>query len=60
MPYLATDKDGSEAVFATEPIRMNGYWDSRFVNSHHVDLPSGTIKKITGKSLSWDDEPIKI
>lgn len=25
-----------------------------------VELPSGTIKKIIGKDLTWKDEPIKI
>ena len=24
-----------------------------------IELPKGTIKKITGKELSWNDEPIK-
>lgn len=25
-----------------------------------VELPKGTIQKITGKTLTWEDEPIKI
>ena len=29
-----------------------------FVNE--INLPIGTIKKITGKDISWQDEPIKI
>ena len=29
-----------------------------FVNE--INLPIGTIKKITGKNISWQDEPIEI
>lgn len=29
-----------------------------FVNE--INLPIGTIKKITGKDISWQDEPIEI
>lgn len=25
-----------------------------------IDLPSGTIRKIIGKDLSWEDDPIEI
>ena len=29
-----------------------------FVNE--INLPSGTIRKITGRNISWEDEPIEI
>lgn len=28
--------------------------------AHIIELPKGTIKVLTGKELTWDDEPIEI
>ena len=29
-------------------------------DSNVVKLPKGTIKKLIGKELSWEDEPVEI
>lgn len=29
-------------------------------NDYSMVLPKGTIKKLIGKDLTWDDEPVKI
>lgn len=26
----------------------------------YVELPKGTIKKLIGRELSWDDEPVEL
>lgn len=72
MAYLAVNKnDGcSEVVFEEKPERNvdgnGGYWGymdwanfDEFVN-FGVELPHGTIEKLIGKKLTWEDEPVYI
>ena len=36
---------------------MLKYWDSI---DDYVDLPIGSIEKLIGRKLTWDDDPVKI
>ena len=56
MAWLAVDKDGSEAIYDAKPIRMH---DCRWVASF-IGLPSGSIKKLIGRELTWGDEPVEL
>lgn len=67
MAYVAVDEDGTEAVFEKKPFRGKKQWgtpswdvydDNAFYD--FVVLPKGTIKKIIGRELSWQEEPIKL
>ena len=53
MVYLAVDKDGTECIFEFAPARFKG--ESWYSTSGSVELPKGTIKKLTGKDLTFDD-----
>lgn len=57
MAWLAVNKNETEVIFYSEPVRFEKYWDS---NDDYVDLPSGSIEKLTNKQLTWEDEPIEI
>lgn len=57
MAWLAVNKNETEVIFHSKPIRFEKYWES---NDDYVDLPSGSIEKLTGKQLTWEDEPIEI
>ena len=60
MAWLAVDKDGDEYIYSSEPERD----DDLFVNSEYdgkfFELPNGSIEKLIGKKLTWDDEPVEI
>jgi hypothetical protein len=67
--YLFVDKDNSEWIGATEPYRdeENGEWvcvdDDHFCGSVTWDatrVPQGTIKKIIGRTLTWEDDYVTI
>lgn len=65
--YFAVDSDGTEVCFNEEPIRKceNGFnmWttpEGIYYDQNNVCLPRGTIKLITGKDLTWEDEFIMI
>lgn len=71
MAYLAVNKDGKEVRFdgRQKPLRIGVVWvqydDTRMVEGHHhcsigKTQPFGTILSLTGKKITFDDEPIKI
>ena len=59
MAWLTVDWDGSEAIFKDYPSRLVDEWvcGDSFENA---DLPKGTIEKLIGDKLTWEDEPVKI
>lgn len=69
MAYLAVDKKGRETIHEERPD-FNGFeWrysfdDSAegeyFTNSCTIDLPKGTIAKILGRELTFEESPIEI
>ena len=44
MPYVA------------EPERCEGFWNS----FESVQLPKGSIKKLIGRELTWEDEAVEL
>lgn len=66
MAWLCVDKDGTEIISPFQPIRASYEWDCFFENvagwydNYGIELPKGTIKKITGRDLNWEDDPVEI
>lgn len=64
MAWVAVDKDSTEIIFTDKPCRMYDdvedceYWDT--TSGMFVVLPKGTIKKLIGKTLTWEDEPVEL
>lgn len=63
MAYLAVDKDGTEMIYEEKPFKGNkcGVWlpDDDDMDGC-IALPKGSIMKLIGKELTWDDEPFKL
>lgn len=60
MAWIACDKDGEERIFEDIPHRDDDYyWDTSSVCSI-ISLPKGSIKKLIGRELTWEDEPVKL
>ena len=63
MAYVAVDKDGTETIFADKPSRVFDdvkncfYWVAS--SGSFIPIPKGTIKKLIGKELTWEDEPVE-
>lgn len=61
---VAVDKDGSETMFTDKPCRAFDdieyyfYWDT--TSGVFIPIPKGTIRKLIGRNLSWEDEPVKL
>jgi hypothetical protein len=61
MAWLAVDKDGSDVAFdsivPSKPERQpHGSWTTYYDKVH---LPKGSIKRLIGRELTWDDEPVE-
>lgn len=63
MAWVAVNKDGSEWIYdGGRPYR--GY-DTFLVASigigrAAIELPKDTIKKLIGRKLKWEDEPVEL
>lgn len=65
MAWVAVHEDGKEGIFANKPSRSEGlWWDTVYIDYTQYDteisLPKGSIKKLIGRDLTWEDEPVKL
>ena len=72
MAYIAVDKSGREAIFSRKPKRVffwgsttSGRWTdeqrtSVFRDETKIFLPKGSVEKLLGRKLTWEDEPVKL
>jgi len=57
MAWVAVYKKGSEAIFYSKPAKSDSYWYSW---DAIIELPKGSIQKLIGRELTWDDEPVEL
>lgn len=60
MAYVGVDIIGEEFICNTEP-KKDG--DTYYIDDDYdtyVDLPKGTIKKLIGHDLTFEDGPVKL
>lgn len=59
MAWYAVDLDGSECRYEFKPIRTKDIW---LINGDRniENLPKETIKRLTGKNLTWNDKSIEV
>jgi hypothetical protein len=62
MAFVAVDEDGAEWCFKYKPMKYayEVYWSASEKHDMHMELPKGSIKKLTGRDLTWDDEPVEL
>lgn len=63
MAFLAVDKDGGEYIYNLKPIRHKSeMWmcDVDGDDKYGVELPKGSIAKLIGRELTWEDEPVEL
>lgn len=62
MPWVAVDKDGTERIYQFRPIRIEitNKFAPRYNYSMQLVLPKGYIKKLIGKDLAWEDDPVEL
>lgn len=58
MAFVAVDKDGTELIYELCPKRYEMCW--QLYRSECVELPKGSIEKLIGRKLTWEDDPVKL
>lgn len=57
MAWVAVDMDGTEYIYNAQPSRE----ETRFMSCFDcIHIPKGSIKKLIGRELSWNDEPVEL
>ena len=60
MLWICVDKDGKEYIYSSEPIRDGDSFITYVSGDSFRELPKGSIEKLIGRKLTWDDEPVRI
>ena len=66
MAFLAVDKNGDEYIYECKPLKSDmGYWVAVYIDykdrvTDYVELPKGSIKKLIGRELTWEDECVEL
>jgi hypothetical protein len=64
MAWVAVDRSGSEYVYTETPVRdrLREYWMPVISDDadSFVRLPLGSIEKLIGRKMIWDDEPVEL
>lgn len=69
--FLAVNKNGDEIILDNTPARQGEIWtdersthDEEYfpIEDHNsaIVLPKGTIRRLTGRDLKWEDDPISL
>lgn len=60
MAYVAVDKNNDEMVFIGKPYRHIALdiWKNK--KTEGIELAKGSIEKLIGKKLTWEDEPVEL
>lgn len=60
MAWLSVNKDGRENITSKKPKRhwAESFW--YYDDGFGVRMPSGSIQKLIGRELTWEDSPVEI
>ena len=73
MAWVCVGFNGEELIFFNKPHRKNSknefYFNENDIFEHEwiddkfcgcINLPKGSIKKLIGRELTWNDEPVEL
>lgn len=64
MAWVAIDEFEDECILDPKPSKnkkdkdWKDYWNDFYIGK--IRLPKGTIKKLIGRNLTYDDEPVEL
>ena len=60
MVWVAVGIYGKERIYSVKPTRtIHNTWHVE-VWDNVVELPKGSIKKLIGRELTWEDDPVRL
>lgn len=66
MAYVSVTTSGNEYLHDTKPTRKTVEWSNiEYImwynhTGHSIKLPKGSIKKLIGRDITFEDGPIKL
>ena len=62
MAWVAVDSHNKEVIFLRKPKRVYDFWVDANEDSEdtQISLPKSSIKKLIGRNLTWEDDPVKL
>lgn len=61
MAWVAANKNGTEYIFRNKPERLSVNWQNLVCGFYtDIRLPKGAIKKLIGRDLTWEDNPVEL
>lgn len=67
MTWVAVHKNGDEGIFSHKPERgaKSEWWYDEIYEEGvtfdtEISLPKGSIKKLIGRDLAWEDNPVEL
>lgn len=66
MAWVAVNEDGREFIFESMPERCDDKYWIVFPSilsddvTDYVVLPQGSIEKLIGRELTWDNDPVEL
>lgn len=60
MSWVAVDESGAEVIFRKKLARRHHSPGARSDGEWWVLLPFGTIERLTGRRMTWKDEPVNL
>lgn len=67
MAWVAVDYENNEFIYDYHPIdlryKRNGVFHQTWFpdeESVEIKLPKGSIEKLIGRKLTWEDEPVEL
>ena len=61
MAWIAVDKDGTENICQFRRKRdCIGRFIPLYISSMNLTLPKDSIKKLIGRDLTWENEPVEL
>ena len=58
--WLCVSYVGMELMFASKPHKVDASWRDNNGCCKCLELPKGSIKKLIGRELSWEDSPVEL
>lgn len=60
MAWVAVGKDCRECIYQFRPKRSSEIFIPLYKYSMWLVLPKGSIKKLIGRDLTWEDNPVEL
>ena len=60
MAWVAVDEDGRECIYQFRPKRGDNQFIPLYEYSMCLVLPKGSIKKLIGRELTWEDNTVEL